>query len=80
MTEANYIISKNEIRNIFVRNGFKTRIQDGGKTDLNPYVYDAAYALIEELHRTGRIKLINKGKKTIVGCFSSDNGIKEIEY
>lgn len=43
--------TKDEIRSIFVANGFKTRVQDDGSTDLNPYVFDAAVALLAYVHR-----------------------------
>lgn len=43
------MIKKARIREIFLQNGFT--IKDG-KTDLKDYVYDAAYALIDEVLRT----------------------------
>jgi len=38
-------ITKREIREIFLKNGFKIK---EGQTDLMPYVYDAAKELIEK--------------------------------
>lgn len=34
------------IRQIALANGFKLKVQDDGTTDLNPYVYDFAHALL----------------------------------
>lgn len=36
--------TKNQIREVFMRNGFTVK---EGQTDLKPYVYDAAYDLLE---------------------------------
>lgn len=36
------------IRQIALANGFKARTQDDGTTDLNPYVYDFARALLAD--------------------------------
>lgn len=38
-------ITKKEIREIFLKNGFKIK---EGQTDLMPYVYDAAKELLEK--------------------------------
>lgn len=39
-------LSDDQIRAIFLENGFKLKDQGDGKTDLNPYVYTAARALL----------------------------------
>lgn len=44
-------ISDSEIREIFLRHGFKTKEQPGGTVDLNPYVYDAARALLNYVNQ-----------------------------
>ncbi len=35
-----------QIKEIFVAHGFKTKMQPSGRVDLNPYCYQAARALI----------------------------------
>ncbi|WP_241647012.1 hypothetical protein [Rosenbergiella metrosideri] len=40
-------MTNEQIKQIFLANGFTEKPQAGGHTDLNPYVYDAARALIE---------------------------------
>lgn len=40
-------ISADDIKRIFLENGFKEKTQPDGSIDLNPYVYDAALALLE---------------------------------
>lgn len=39
-------MSDEQIREIFLSNGFKTKQQPDGSVDLNPYVYDAARAML----------------------------------
>jgi hypothetical protein len=46
------ILSKYEIREILIANGFKTRELEGGAVGLNPYVYTAVEAVIKaETHQ-----------------------------
>lgn len=60
------ILSKTDIRSICLANGFKVKVQGDGTQDLNPYVYDAAHALIEAglssvlLSRTGSLRDVLK--------------------
>lgn len=39
-------MNKQDIKALFLANGFKEKQQPDGSLDLNPYVYDAAQALI----------------------------------
>ena len=41
------------IKEVFLANGFKEKVQIDGRSDLNTYVYDAALALIERLNGLG---------------------------
>lgn len=41
------------IKEVFLANGFKEKTQPDGNVDLNPYVYDAAIALIKRLNGLG---------------------------
>ena len=41
------------IKEVFIANGFKEKTQADGSVDLNPYVYDAARALIKRLNGLG---------------------------
>lgn len=59
MNNPEVIVTKEEIKTIFIQNGFKEKIQSDNSLDLNPYVYDAAYALI----RHALIKLNNDSTK-----------------
>ncbi|MFB6349961.1 hypothetical protein ACFBZI_11070 [Moraxella sp. ZJ142] len=40
-------LPKEEIKQLFLNNGFKLKAQPNGSVDLNPYVYEAAEALLE---------------------------------
>lgn len=40
-------MTNEQIKQIYLAHGFKEKAQAGGHTDLNPYVYNAARALIE---------------------------------
>jgi len=39
-------VTNEQIKQLFLAHGFKEKLQAGGDTDLNPYVYVAARALI----------------------------------
>ncbi|PLR29227.1 hypothetical protein CYR55_22910 [Chimaeribacter californicus] len=41
------MMNKQEIKAIFLAHGFQERLQADGSMDLNPYVYEAAEALLE---------------------------------
>lgn len=43
------IIDNGKIRFVFMQNGFKSKQQENNTIDLNPYVFDAAYALEAEI-------------------------------
>ena len=45
--------SRELIKEVFLANGFKEKVQIDGTSDLNTYVYDAALALIERLNGLG---------------------------
>lgn len=45
------ILTKAEIRDICLANGFKTKPQPDGTDDLNPYVYDAVNVAVNEAMR-----------------------------
>lgn len=40
-------MTNEQIRKIFLENGFKEKQQPDGSVDLNPYVYEAARALLK---------------------------------
>ncbi|WP_241576606.1 hypothetical protein [Rosenbergiella collisarenosi] len=42
-------MTNEQIKQLFLAYGFKEKLQAGGDTDLNPYVYEAARALIAEV-------------------------------
>ena len=44
-------MTNDQIKEIALANGFKLKEQPSGEMDLNPYVYDFARALIDELDR-----------------------------
>lgn len=41
-------MSREQIKTVFLANGFKVKPQADGQPDLNPYVYEAAQALLGE--------------------------------
>lgn len=41
-------MTNEQIREVAITNGFKLKEQTNGKTDLNPYVYDAFRAAIKQ--------------------------------
>lgn len=45
-------MERERIRDILLANGFKTREQEDGSIDLNPYVYTAIEAVLAEYHET----------------------------
>ena len=62
LTERKEPLSKDQIREVFLAHGFTVK---DGQTDLKPYVYDAAYALIalvqQPTERKGERKASNWG-------------------
>ena len=59
-------MNKQDIKALFLANGFKEKQQPDGSTDLNPYVYEAAKALLARMadiygHPVGNIQIAAAG-------------------
>lgn len=60
------MMGKDQIKAIFLANGFKEKLQADGSTDLNPYVYDAAQAFADAInHGAGFIGVGAEGIKHV---------------
>lgn len=71
--------TRDEIRTIFLANGFTLKDND----DLRPYVYDAAYALIQRVLETPPISAAQPQAplpRINVKCETADNGITGATY
>lgn len=69
-------MTNEQIKQIFLANGFTEKPQAGGYTDLNPYVYEATRALLEaDRAKAGRLLSHKKLHLTslsvqLLGCSS----------